>query len=669
MKNWKTLMSESLEKYGYASTEAQKILLMEMEAIKFFKFEGVIPDFLKLENIERSESKIIYYWSSNSSQAECADCQTVSHHERHDYKTKLIQDIASDGCTVQHNIRLKRWYCENPKCPTKIFVERFFDFAEEKSRKTLRFKERCKKLALSCGGLGAERELRSEGSVVSDDTILRYVKSTAAAEIKSNLTRDDVKILSIDDFNTRKGDRSSGCTVFIDHDTRKVLIIVKGTTKEAVQKVMERFPSTEFLSRDRACGFSSAGDACGKKQVADRFHLFQNIHKAINDALMAEIPANIFLREGDGWVELKGEHDNEKVIYTVPEEDLEKRIQLAGLTEVKAEKYRNTLKMLELSDKGLRTADIAKALGITHEAVKVLRRSAASTIQEVHDKINSRVDKYPKNADGRGRPPTNGEYKTLGANPKPAHESIVEPYRDIVVEMWNAGYSYTKIHPIIAEKGFKGSKNAVYQYIWKLEYEVPCVLTRKIKRNKPGTPWVDGFDKQEAQDLPELLLEKVPRNSLYKSILKQGKSARENYNQPEDETKHNSVPSFTYSAGSTEKSNQPTISNSSLLEQERMNSIYEANYGQPEDGTKTEGIEVVLNNADCIEKKSPAKIKSKKPAMSKYSPLEPEYLDLMYGTDDDERTEEEIVSKEEAIIENISYNKNENGKKKRFLKK
>ena len=600
IKSWKALMSGSLEKCGYCSAEAQEILLLEMEAVKFFKFEDVIPEFLKMENIERSEAEIIYYWSSKSSQAECPDCHTVSHHERHDYKAKLVQDIACDGCAVQHNIGLKRWYCDNPKCPTRIFVERFYDFAEEYSRKTLRFKERCKDLALSCGGLGAERELRAEGSVVSDDTILRYVKSAGAEVVESNLTRDDVKILSIDDFNTRKGDSSSGCTVFIDEETHKVLIIIKGTTKEAVQKVLEKFPSSEFLSRDRACSLSSAGDACGKIQVADRFHLLQNIHKAINEALMAEIPANIFLREGDGWVGITPENDNEKVIYTVPDEGLDKRIQLAGLTDAKSKKYRNTLKMLELSDKGLRTADIAKALGIPYEAVKALRRNAASTIQEVHDKISRRIDKYPENSDGRGRPPADGGYKTLGDNPRPACESIVEPYREIVVEMWNAGHSHTKIHPVITEKGFTGSKNAVYQYIWKLEYEDPCVLTRKIERKKPGTPWVDGFDKQEAQDLPDILLDRVSRNSVYRSILKEGKSAREKENPLDDEAKSGGVADFTECVGSnenkvadTKKSDEPTMAKPSPLGQGHLIPICGADGEQPELEAKMESMAFV----------------------------------------------------------------------------
>ena len=103
------------------------------------------------------------------------------------------------------------------------------------------------------------------------------------------------------------------------------------------------------------------------------------------------------------------------------------------------------------------------------------------------------------------------------------------------------------------------------------------MLTRKIKQKKPGTPWADSFDKQEAQDLPKLSLEKITRKSVYKSILNECKDAR------------------------------------------------------PANADKEEG--------DSNEEKKPEaekpKPKSKKPAMAKYSPLDQEYLDLIYGKDEE----------------------------------
>jgi len=589
IKNWKELFNESIINQGYNSEEAMRIFLIEMAATKYFLFGNVMPECLELENIERDGKEIRYYWSSKSSHATCPNCHTESQNERKDYQCRPIQDIASDGMAVYHIIKFKRYYCDNPECDAKIFVERFYEFTEEKARKTLRFKERCRELALACGGLGAERELRAEGSEVCDDTIRKYLKDVSAMEIESNLTRDDVKIISIDDFNTRKGDSSSGCSVFIDHDTHKILIIIKGTTKEAIQKVLEKFPSVEFLSRDRACSISSAGDACGKTQVADRFHIVLNVHKAIYDALMAEMPATIFLKEGGGWEKISPEPNKQEDIIVAPVDDIEKRIELAGLTAIKAEKFRNTLKMLEMSDKGMRTAEIAKVLGIPYKEVTNLRRNAATIINEVQEKINRRIEKYPENSKGQGKPSSDGIRKTLGTNPRPANKSIVEPYRDTVVEMWNAGNSHHKIHSVISEIGFAGTKSAVYQYVLKLEKEDPCVLTRSVKQNKPRESWVDSFDKQEAEAIPDLELIKVTRKTIYNSVLKEVKSTREKGVSLED---------------------GPGLENTS-------NSL------SSDDVNKDKAID-----------EAPAPVKSKKPAMAKYSPLSQEYLDLMYGVDE-----------------------------------
>ena len=58
-------------------------------------------------------------------------------------------------------------------------------------------------------------------------------------------------MLAVDDINLRKGDKASGCTVFVDQETHRILIIVKGTTKDVTKKVMESFPSAPYLSRER----------------------------------------------------------------------------------------------------------------------------------------------------------------------------------------------------------------------------------------------------------------------------------------------------------------------------------------------------------------------------------------------------------------------------------
>ena len=115
--------------------------------------------------------------------------------------------------------------------------------ASGNARQTLRFQRHYVARALASGCKPAEDALKAEGASVSNDSIARYVKSAAAKQIDANLARNNVRVLAVDDINLRKGDKSSACTVFLDEETHRVLIIVRGATKAVIQRVLESFPA------------------------------------------------------------------------------------------------------------------------------------------------------------------------------------------------------------------------------------------------------------------------------------------------------------------------------------------------------------------------------------------------------------------------------------------
>jgi len=505
-KNWKDLYYKKHSENGYNQEEIEELYIYDMELQAFFDFGDIMPGCMKLQNKIRDEGKsreIKFYWKSHS-------------------------DIPRDNLTVYHEVIFQKYFCENPDCKYERFVERFPEFSEEDARKTLRFKKYCIQRALGSDCMHAEKELQAEGAVVSHDMIMEYLKEEGARQVEENLKKDDVRVLAIDDINLRKGDKASGCTIFIDAETHKALIIIRGTTKKVTKKVMEKFQSAEFLSRDRASSYSSAGDECGRTQVADRFHLIKNAHEAINETLMAEIPARIFVRYGDGWVqETQGEGTGQNTGFHVPEQTVEDKIKLAGLSEYKAKIYRNTLKMLEMSDKGLRSADIAHELGLSLEDVRKLRRSAASTLENVKNRIAKRLEHTNSNMEMSEKVPGSRAFKTVaGPGVKPSHESIVEPYRQTVVEMWKAGGNHRTIHPVITAQGYTGSANAIYQYLLKLAKEEPENIMCKTEKKRSPKPWEEEFDPVLAESLPDLSLEMMPRDKVYRNILKEASKTR-----------------------------------------------------------------------------------------------------------------------------------------------
>ncbi len=519
--NWFSVLSAALHREHFSQTEIEQIYRIEMEARTFFDFGGIVPEFLLLQNIDRDHKEIEYYWESRSTEAMCPFCGTLSKKDSKEYYDKPLQDIPQGSLTVYHVVRSKKYCCENTDCIHHLFVERLDGFAEKDARKTIRFKQYCVKRSLESGCKPAEDALKREGAVVSNDSIARYLKWQSAKKIESNISRNDVRILAADDINLRKGDKSSGCTVFLDAETHRVLIIIRGTTKEAAKKTMEMFSAAELFSRDRASSYASAATECDKIQIADRFHLIKNAQDAVKETLMTSIPPTIFIREGDGWVQGSQCESTipARTYFFVPEEKVEEQIRLAGLTESKAKKYRNTLKILELADKGVKTADIAATLNLPLKDVRQLRRTAVKTLEQVDNKLKTRINAANESIARHEDMLLNRNIKTLKPNARPSNQSIVEPYRETVIAEIKKGGNHRTIHPILQAQGFEGSSNAIYQYILKLRKDAP----EEIK-------------KDTVENIPEIKLENVSRDTVYQQILQKAAESRPKKDEKKQET-------------------------------------------------------------------------------------------------------------------------------------
>jgi len=119
------------------------------------------------------------------------------------------------------------------------------------------------------------------GMSISGDTILRHLKRNAAR------TDDEApaRIVGIDDWSWRKSWRYG--TIIVDLERRKVLDILDDRSVVSVAQWLKRHPSVEVVSRDR-CGLYAQAAREGApqaSQVADRFHLIQNLRLAIEEQM------------------------------------------------------------------------------------------------------------------------------------------------------------------------------------------------------------------------------------------------------------------------------------------------------------------------------------------------------------------------------------------------
>ena len=92
-------------------------------------------------------------------------------------------------------------------------------------------------------------------------------------------------MVGIVDCSQLKG--SSYGTILIDLERRRVIDVLEDRSADTVERWFKRHPEVETISRDR-CGLYARGATLGApkaQQVADRFHLLENLRKSIEEQL------------------------------------------------------------------------------------------------------------------------------------------------------------------------------------------------------------------------------------------------------------------------------------------------------------------------------------------------------------------------------------------------
>ena len=100
-------------------------------------------------------------------------------------------------------------------------------------------------------------------------------------------------IIGIDDFAFKK--RHNYGTIVVDERTPNTIAILNGRDGKTLSTLLKGNKHIRVITRDRASAYAKVieQELPSAMQIADRFHIHQNLLQAIKKALNKEIPSSI----------------------------------------------------------------------------------------------------------------------------------------------------------------------------------------------------------------------------------------------------------------------------------------------------------------------------------------------------------------------------------------
>jgi len=336
----------------------------------------------------------------------CRGCGVVSTRVHDRYRRRLA-DRACGGRPVQVVLEVRRFRCGNPACPAATFAEQVPGLTSRYQRRTVQLRGPLEKVALALAGRAGARLAAALGAAVSRVTLIRLVRALP------DPPAGQVTVLGAGDIAKRKG--HSYATVLMDMDSHRLIGMLPDREAQTFAAWLRAHPGTEVICRDRGGAYARAAReaAPAAVQVADRFHLWQNLAEAVEKtvlAVLAVTPAPGPRAVADGF---RDAHGHERRLVARHRE--------------------------------------------RHAAVQALRDQGCTVAE-----IARRLDLDPGTAAKFAHAASPGEL-LVTATSRPA---ILDPFKPYLGQRWNDGITTAAaLHEEIRALGWAGHLHAVERYL------------------------------------------------------------------------------------------------------------------------------------------------------------------------------------------------------------
>ena len=379
---------------------------------------------------------------STQTSASCPLCATPARRIHSDYE-RTLADLPWAAYRVRLQLRVRKWFCRNRSCPRRIFTERLPTVAAPWARRTRRLAQRLIALGVALGGKAGVRLGHAWDVWVSRNTLLRLLRRQPEPEAPTPTA------LGVDDFALRK--RHTYGTILVDLERRQPVALLPERTAEPVAQWLREHPGVAVIARDRASAYAEGArhGAPGVTQVADRFHLLQNLAEALT---------HVFTTHGRALEVVNATAHQQPVLLP----DGTRAVPVPPPPTPPAEEAR--------------AAQRAARRQARYEAVWTLHRQGWSTAAIAAQVGCSRrtIERYL-------------QMPTWPVRQRRRHygRSIVNPYQAYLLERWNAGcHTAIQLFQEIQPQGYTGSYRRVAAYVSRIR-QAQGVPPRRQGRRQP----------------------------------------------------------------------------------------------------------------------------------------------------------------------------------------